>query len=639
MSTTIIRGPEAGPERSWRHWLTGKPLATSDAPHQTLSKKVGLAVFASDALSSTAYATDEILLVLAAAGAAAFTFSLPIAISIIILLVIITVSYEQTIHAYPNGGGAYLVARDNLGSFPAQVAGAALLTDYILTVAVSISSGVAQITSAFPSMLEFRVEIALAFIAFMTLINLRGVKESGIAFAVPTYLFLGMTMVTIVYGYFQYFTGTLGTVSGVEPIHEALEGLTAFLILRAFSSGCTALTGIEAISDGITAFKEPRSRNAGITLIWMTTILSTMFFSITFLAQQTSAVPSHVQTIFSQVGAVIYGAGSVPYLALLGTTTLILVMAANTAYADFPRLAAWVAGDGFLPKQLTYRGSRLAFSYGIIVLAVVASVLVIAFQAQTSALIPLYAIGVFLSFTISQSGMAIRWWRSRKLKPGEEIKQAGSVVHYEPNWKLKLGINGFGAAMSFVVMIIFAVTKFASGAWIIVIVIPVLVVLFLQIHNHYRSLAKQLSLDTFGAPTRVRRNRVVLPIGGVHRGTLHALNFARSLSDDVTAVHVALDESEENKVRAKWETWGDGVRLVLIPSPYRALIEPMIQYIREVAAQRQPGDMLTVVVPEFLPAKPWQNILHMQTAFFLRLGLLGLRNIVIMEVPYHGDAQ
>ncbi len=639
MSTTIIRGPEAGPERSWRHWLTGKPLATSDAPHQTLSKKVGLAVFASDALSSTAYATDEILLVLAAAGAAAFTFSLPIAISIIILLVIITVSYEQTIHAYPNGGGAYLVARDNLGSFPAQVAGAALLTDYILTVAVSISSGVAQITSAFPSMLEFRVEIALVFIAFMTLINLRGVKESGIAFAVPTYLFLGMTMVTIVYGYFQYFTGTLGTVSGVEPIHEALEGLTAFLILRAFSSGCTALTGIEAISDGITAFKEPRSRNAGITLIWMTTILSTMFFSITFLAQQTSAVPSHVQTIFSQVGAVIYGAGSVPYLALLGTTTLILVMAANTAYADFPRLAAWVAGDGFLPKQLTYRGSRLAFSYGIIVLAVVASVLVIAFQAQTSALIPLYAIGVFLSFTISQSGMAIRWWRSRNLKPGEEITQAGSVVHYEPNWKLKLGINGFGAAMSFVVMIIFAVTKFASGAWIIVIVIPVLVVLFLQIHNHYRSLAKQLSLDTFGAPTRVRRNRVVLPIGGVHRGTLHALNFARSLSDDVTAVHVALDESEENKVRARWETWGDGVRLVLIPSPYRALIEPMIQYIREVAAQRQPGDMLTVVVPEFLPAKPWQNILHMQTAFFLRMGLLGLRNIVIMEVPYHGDAQ
>lgn len=638
MSTTIIRGPEAGPQRSWRHWLTGKPLASDEAPHQTLSKKVGLAVFASDALSSTAYATDEILLVLAAAGTAAFALSLPIAISIIILLLIITVSYEQTIHAYPNGGGAYLVARDNLGPYPAQIAGAALLTDYILTVAVSISSGVAQITSAFPNLLPFKIELALAFIALMTLINLRGVKESGVAFAVPTYLFLGMTAITIVYGYFQYFTGTLGVVTGVEPMHEALEGLTAFLILRAFSSGCTALTGIEAISDGITAFKEPRSRNAGITLIWMTAILSSMFFSITFLAQQTSAVPSHLQTIFSQIGSVIYGAGSVPYLALLGTTTLILVMAANTAYADFPRLAAWVAGDGFLPKQLTYRGSRLAFSYGIIVLAVVASLLVIVFQAQTSSLIPLYAIGVFLSFTISQTGMAMRWWRASKLRPGEEIQQKGSSVHHEPNWKLKMAINGFGAAISFIVMIIFAVTKFLLGAWIIVIVIPVLVFLFLQINSHYKTLAKQLSLDTFGAPTRVRRNRVILPIGGVHRGTVHALNFARSLSDDVTAVHVAMDQTEEDKVRTRWEKWGDGVRLVLIPSPYRALLEPMIRYIREVASQRQPGDMLTVVVPEFLPQKPWQNILHMQTAFFLRLGLLGLRNIVIMEVPYHGDA-
>ncbi len=637
MTTTIIRGPEAGPQRSWRHWLTGRPLATAEAPHQTISKKVGLAVFASDALSSTAYATDEILLVLAAAGSAAFVFSLPIAIAIMILLVIVTISYEQTIHAYPGGGGAYIVARDNLGEGPAQVAGAALLTDYILTVAVSISSGVAQITSAFPDLLPYRVEIALAFIAFMTIVNLRGVKESGVAFAVPTYFFLGATLFTIAYGYFQYFTGTLGVVTGVAPLHEAAQGLTAFLILRAFSSGCTALTGVEAISNGITAFKEPRSHNAGVTLIWMTTILSTMFFSITFLANAAGAVASHEQTIFSQIGSVIYGAGSVPYLALLGSTTLILVMAANTAYADFPRLAALAAGDGFLPKQLTYRGSRLVFTYGIIALAGVASLLVMAFQAQTSALIPLYAIGVFLSFTLSQSGMAVRWWRSRKLKPGETVARVGSTLHHEPNWKLKMAINGFGAVMSFVVMIIFAVTKFEAGAWIIVILIPSLVFVFFQIHGHYKALAKRLSLDTFGAPARVRRNRVVLPIGGVHRGTLHALNYARSLSDDVTAVHIALDQTEEDKVRAKWERWGDGVRLVIIPSPYRALIEPMIQYIREVAAQRQAGDILTVVVPEFLPEKPWQNILHMQTVFTLRLGLLGLKNIVIIEVPYHGD--
>ena len=638
MSTTIIRGPEAGPQRSWRHWLTGKPLATDEAPHQTISKKVGLAVFASDALSSTAYATDEILIVLAAAGATAYAFSLPIAIAIMILLVIVTVSYEQTIHAYPGGGGAYIVARDNLGEGPAQTAGAALLTDYILTVAVSISSGVAQITSAFPDLLPYKVEIALAFIGFMTLMNLRGVKESGIAFAIPTYFFLGVTMLTIGIGYYQYFTGTLGTVTGVEPIHEATQGLTAFLILRAFSSGCTALTGVEAISNGITAFKEPRSRNAGVTLIWMTAILSTIFFSVTFLSQSIGAVPSEVQTIFSQIGSIVYGAGSPLYLTLLGSTTLILVMAANTAYADFPRLAALHAGDGFLPKQLTYRGSRLVFSYGIIVLAAVASLLVMVFQATTTALIPLYAIGVFLSFTLSQTGMAVRWWRCGHLKPGQTVKQLGSTLHYEPNWKLKLAINGFGGAMSFVVMILFAITKFSSGAWIIVILIPSLVIVFFQIHHHYKSLARRLSLDTFGAPARLRRNRVILPIGGVHRGTLHALNYARSLSDDVTAVHVALDQTEEDKVRDRWERWGDGVRLVLIPSPYRALIEPLIQYIREVAAQRQTGDILTVVVPEFLPERPWQNILHMQTVFFLRLGLLGLQNIVIIDVPYHGYA-
>ncbi len=635
MSTTIIRGPEAGPERSWRHWLTGKPLATAEMPHQTISKKVGLAVFASDALSSTAYATDEILIVLAAAGAAAYTFSIPIAIAIVILLVIVTVSYEQTIHAYPGGGGAYIVARDNLGEAPAQTAGAALLTDYILTVAVSISSGVAQITSAFPELLPYKVWIALGFIAFMTTVNLRGVKESGLAFAVPTYFFLGMTILTIGFGYYQYFTGTLGTVTGVEPIHEAVQGLTAFLVLRAFSSGCTALTGVEAISNGITAFKQPRSRNAGITLIWMTGILSIMFFSMTFLARATGTVASETQTVFSQVAGVIYGAGSLPYLTLLGSTTLILVMAANTAFADFPRLAALHAGDGFLPKQLTYRGSRLVFSYGIIVLAAVASLLVVVFQATTTALIPLYAIGVFLSFTLSQAGMAVRWWRCGHLKPGQTIEQLGSTLHYEPGWKVKLVINGIGAVMSFVVMILFAITKFQYGAWIIVILIPTLVLIFFQIHHHYRALAKSLSLDAFGAPTRLRRNRVILPIGGVHRGTLHALNYARSLSDDVTAVHVALDQHEEEKIRSKWETWGDGVRLVIIPSPYRALIEPMIQYIREVAGQRQTGDMLTVVVPEFLPEKPWQNLLHMQTVFTLRMGLLGLSNIVIIEVPYH----
>lgn len=637
MSQITIHAPKIAKRRSVSDWLIGKPLPTDEAHHQTISKKVGLAVFASDALSSTAYATDQILIVLAAVGAAAYIFSIEIAIAIVILLAIVTISYQQTIHAYPSGGGAYIVSRDNLGENPAQVAGAALLVDYILTVAVSISAGVYQITSAFPQLHDYKVGLALSFILIMTIINLRGVKESGLAFAIPTYFFVGTTLFTIGLGFFQYFTGTLGKVEGVlDPIHatETVEQVGLFLILRAFSSGCTALTGVEAISNGIQAFKAPKSRNAGITLIWMSTILSTIFLSVTFLAELTHAVPSHRESIFSQIGRVIYGAGTVPYLTLLGTTMLILIMAANTAYADFPRLAALIAGDGFIPKQLTYRGSRLVFSYGIIALAIVASLLIIIFDAEETRLIPLYAIGVFLSFTLSQSGMAIHWWRSRNIQPGEKIPTLGSELHYQPNWRWKLALNAVGAALCFVIMCIFAVTKFADGAWVVVIVIPTLVFIFFGIHRHYKRVAKQLSLDTFGAPTRIRRHRVVVPLGGIHRGGLEALNYARALSPDVTAVHVALDPDEEKKLRDKWEKWGDGIRLVIIPSPYRALVEPLLDYIRTVAAQRQPGEVLTVVVPEFVPERPWHAILHMQTALILQFGLLGLKHVVITEVPY-----
>jgi amino acid transporter len=616
--------------------LIGPRLHSADAPHQTISKKIGLAVFASDALSSTAYATDEILIVLFLAGAGALTYSLPIAIAIITLLAIVTISYEQTIHAYPGGGGAYIVARDNLGEGPAQTAGAALLTDYILTVAVSISSGVAQITSAFSELYPWRVWIALGMILIMTLINLRGVKESGNAFSLPTYFFLGMTSFTLLVGFYRYFTGALSPITGVEAMHYAeFQPLTLFLILKAFSSGCTALTGVEAISNGITAFKEPRSRNAGNTLIAMTAILSIIFFSVTFLAGKAHAVPSHSETIFSQIGRAIYGNGHPLYLTLLGGTTLILIMAANTAYADFPRLAALQAGDSFLPKQLTYRGSRLVFTYGIAALAGLASLLIVVFRAETTALIPLYAIGVFMSFTLSQAGMAVRWWKCGKLKPGDELIQIGSTLHYDPRWKLKLIVNGFGAICTFVIMIVFAVTKFTSGAWVVVALIPSLVFVFFRIHHHYKELAAKLSLDSYGAPPRLRRHRVIVPVSSVHRGTLEALNYARSLSPDVTAVHIAIDPAEADKIRAKWDRWGDGVRLHIIQSPYRLLLEPLLDYIREVAALRQRFEMLTVVVPEFVPAHGWHNLLHMQTAFLLRLGLLGLRKIVITEVPYH----
>jgi amino acid transporter len=634
---------DGNPPSTWRSWLIGRPLPTADAPHQTISKKVGLAVFASDALSSTAYATEEILIVLALAGTAIFTQSIPISITIVILLAIVTISYQQTLHAYPNGGGAYIVSRDNLGDFPALVAGSALWTDYILTVAVSISAGVAQITSALPQLLEWRVPLALVFIAVMTVVNLRGVKESGLAFAIPTYFFLGMMFLTLGLGFYQYATGNLATVEGIELAVESTEAVSVFLILRAFSSGCAALTGIEAISDGILAFKQPRSRNAGVTLIWMSVILSVIFLSMTFLAHEIGALPSHTETVVSQLGMAISGDGSPLHLILLGGATLILIMAANTAFADFPRLSAFLARDGFLPKQLTYRGSRLVFSYGIVVLAGAASLLIILFQARTTALIPLYAIGVFLSFTLSQSGMAVRWWRSGRLKPGESRENHNSVLHHDPQWRLKLGINSFGAVCTFVVMIIFAVTKFASGAWIVILIIPTLVFVFYGIHRHYKSLAVDLSLDSFGAPMRVMRHRVIIPIGGVHRGTLHALNYARALSPDVTAVHVSVDPDEEAKIASKWERWGDGVRFVLIPSPYRLLVEPLLQYIREIAQQRQPGEVLTVVVPEFVPNRSWHNLLHMNTSIWLQIGLLGLRDVVITEVPYHvghtGEAQ
>lgn len=627
-----------GRRRPWSlvtHALIGNPLQTSDIPHQTIGKAVGLAVFASDALSSTAYATEEILVILALAGSGVLGISMPIALGIAALLVIVTVSYEQTIHAYPGGGGAYIVARDNLGESPAQVAGAALLTDYILTVSVSISSGVAQIASAFPALNPYRVPIAVSMIALMTVVNLRGVKESGRAFAIPTYFFLGMAFLTLAVGLFRYFTGALPQVSGVEPMAvDTLQPLTLFLILRAFSSGCAALTGIEAISNGITAFKEPRTHNAGVTLIWMSGILTTLFVGFTFLANRAGAVPSHTDTVVSQLARVIYGGGFF-YLATVVATTIILIMAANTSFADFPRLAALQAGDGFLPKQLTFRGSRLVFSYGIVLLAVAASVLIVLFKAQTTSLIPLYAIGVFMSFTLSQTGMTIRWWRSSRLKPGERIQRIGSTLEHDPKWRAKMAINAFGAVCTFVVMIVFAVTKFVDGAYIVVALIPTLVFVFFRIHHHYRHVAGQLSLEKFGAPPRIRRHRVLVPIGGVHRGVVHALRYARSLSEDVTALYVSVDPVETDKLRSKWELWGDGVRLKVIDSPYRVLIEKILEYVDQVELERQPHEMLTIVVPRFIPEHPAYDALHAQTARALRWALLGRKGIVVAEVPYH----
>jgi amino acid transporter len=639
LGTTIWRETpeEYRPPRSWRSWLIGRPLATADAPDQTIGKLIGLAVFASDALSSTAYATQEILVILILAGTVALGYAFPIAIAIVALLAIVTLSYEQTIHAYPDGGGAYIVARDNLGDLPAQTAGAALLTDYILTVAVSVSSGVAQVTSAYPSLFDYRVGIAVVFVVFIMIINLRGVKESGAAFAIPSYFFLTMIFLTVGVGLSRYLGGTLGTVADPPKVNllQATQPITLFLILRAFSSGTTALTGVEAISNGVPAFNEPRSRNAGITLLLMSAILGTLLLGITFLAVQAGAIPSEEETVISQLARTAFGGRDILYLGVIAGTAVILILAANTSFAGFPRLSALLAGDGFLPRQFTYRGSRLVYSRGIMILALVASLLIVLFDASVNALIPLYAIGVFLSFTLSQAGLAHRWWKIGHLTPDQVVQEYGSTLRYEAGWHSKMVINGLGAGCTAAVTLVFAATKFIEGAWIVLLLIPVLVVTFSAIHRHYRKLAGQLSLEDYGTPPRIARHCVILPIGGVHRGTLAALHYARSISDDVTAVHVPIDPAEAEGLRRKWEVWGDGVRLVMLESPYRLFFEPVLEYIEEVAAHRQPNEVITVVVPQFVPKHWWNNLLHTQTAIQLRLVLLFKPGIVVTDVPYH----
>ncbi len=632
----LRRSAEYKPPRSWRTWLIGRPLSTADAPHQTIGKLIGLAVFASDALSSTAYATQEMLFILAYAGMAAFSLSFPLAIAIVILLAILTLSYEQTIHAYPNGGGAYIVSRDNLGDLPSQLAAAALLTDYILTVAVSVSSGVAQIVSAFESLYPYRVTIAVCLVFFVMLINLRGVRESGAAFAVPTYFFIFMMSATVIVGLYRYFTHSLGTVVAPPafPYDQITTGVTVLLILRAFSSGTTALTGIEALSNGIPAFKEPRSDNAGKTLIALSAILGTLLLGITFLSIHIQAIPSEDETIISQFARTAFGGRDVFYLLLIAATTVILILAANTSFAGFPRLSALTAIDGFVPRQFAYRGSRLVYSRGIVALALIASGLIIVFQASVNRLIPLYAIGVFLSFTLSQAGMSHRWWKIGHLSPGVEIEERGSTLRYQPNWESKMVINGVGAVLTAIVTLVFAITKFIDGAWMVVTIIPIMVVTSSYIHRHYRGVAQQLSLENFGEPSRITRNRVILPISGVNRASLAALRYARSISNDVTAVHVMIDPAEAKKVQEKWDIYGDGVRLVIIESSFRLFLEPLLEYIEDIEKHRCPNEVITIVVPQFVPRMWYNGILHNQTALGLRLALLFKKDIIVSDVPY-----
>jgi amino acid transporter len=634
----IHRTTEIQPTRSISHYLIGRPLPTADAEHETVGKAVGLAIFASDALSSTAYATQEILVILAAAGTIAFGYVFPISIVIVGLLAIVVISYEQIVHTYPQGGGAYMVASDNLGKFPALLAGAALLIEYFLTVSVSVSSGVAQIVSAYPALYDYRVVIAVACVILLTIINLRGVREAGAAFAVPSFFFIAIMFLTIGTGLFRWLTGSLGQLIDPPEIGhfgEAMSGVTAFLLLHAFSSGTAALTGVEAISNGITAFKEPRSRNAGITLIWMACILGALFIGISFLAREVGAVPSEMETVISQIARTVFGGQGIFYLLVITGTTIILILAANTSFAGFPRLGAMLARDGFMPRQLSYRGSRLVYSYGIVALAAIACVQIIIFQASVTRLIPLYAIGVFLSFTLAQGGMAWRWWQAGRLDPRERPAEPAHGLRYDERWFIKMITNGFGAVCTAVVMFVFALTKFRDGAWIVLLLIPILMSIFLWIKRHYAGLAKSLSLQKYGEPPPYSvRHRVIVPISNVHKGTLAALRYARMLSEDVTAIHVSLEPEDTEKVRKKWEIWGRGNRLVIVDSPYRLFLEPLLAYIDEILASRQPNETITIVVPHFVPSKKIHNALHMQTAEMLRRELLATPGVVITEVPY-----
>jgi amino acid transporter len=608
--------PDDGVYSLAKRLLLGRPIPSSLAHHERLSRVTGLAVLSSDALSSVAYATEEILRVLVIGGLASFSFSTPIGLLIATLLGLVAFSYRQTIYAYPGGGGAYIVSKDNLGDNAALVAAASLLIDYTLTVAVSIAAGVAAVTSAFPALHVNRVELALAFLAVLAIGNLRGIRESGRIFAIPTYFFIVMMLGLMAAGAWRFLTGTIVPVVPVDPVPLAGGAIGTFVLLRAFSNGCTAMTGVEAVSNGVPAFKPPEAKNAAQTLIAMAVLAITMFVGITMLAHAYSIVPSESETVVSLIARGVFGGRGFLYYCVQIATMLILVLAANTAYADFPRLASIVARDGYLPRQFANQGDRLAFSNGIVVLSVFAAILLVAFNGDTHALIPLYMIGVFISFTLSQAGMVVHWRRLR-----------------EPGWRTSAFINGIGAIATAVVLVIVGVTKTTEGAWIIIVLIPVLVAHFKATRRHYKQAAAQLSLKDWKGQGP-QHSTVLVPISGVHRAALQAVGYARSLSTDVRAVFVDIDAAATSRVRTDWETWGGDTRLEVLPSPYRSLMEPLLDYIDQLQTAN-PHDYVTVILPEFVPARWWQHLLHNQTALLIKGALLFRPRVVVTSVPFH----
>jgi len=603
--------------KTLKKFVLGPPLRSAEIHEQKLSKKVALAVFSSDALSSVAYATEEILLVLVTAGMAAVQLSLPIAIAIGILLIILVSSYRETIQAYPSGGGAYIVAKENLGTYPGLIAGASLLTDYILTVSVSIASGTAAITSAFPSLLPYKIPICIFFVFLITVANLRGIKESGFIFSIPTYLFVFSFLTLIVVGLYRYFLGA--PIEVHEPSHypPVSHALTYFLILRAFSSGCAALTGVEAISNGVPAFKPPESRNANTTLVWMALILLTLFVGVTELARFYHVLPKPDETVVSQIARAVFGHGFFYYV-IQAATAMILILAANTAFADFPRLASLLARDGYMPRQLSSLGDRLAFSNGIILLGVASALLIVLFNANVHSLIPLYAVGVFTSFTLSQSGMVRHW-----------VKLKGR------GWFRKVIINGIGATATFVTLLVIASTKFTHGAWMVIIFVPAIILWFLSVHNHYRDIVDQLH-PNLGDLLPPKLHRVLIPISTFHKGTAKAISYALSISNDVRAIYIALDPERSEKIKDIWKNWCIDIPLVILQSPYRSIIRPLLDYIDELQKEEK-DQLITVILPEFVAAKWWQQILHNQTALLIRGILMFKKGVTVTSVRHFLD--
>ncbi len=600
-----------------KRWLVGTPMLRAQARHERLSKATALAVFSSDALSSVAYATEEILLILVLAGVAATSLAVPVSLAIAGLLAVVALSYQQTIHAYPSGGGSYIVARANLGATAGLVAAAALMIDYVLTVAVSVAAGVAAITSAVPGLLTHRVALGVGCVGLIAVANLRGVRESARVFAVPTYLFIATFAALVLMGFYRLARGEVSP-AGSETGPGAVTALTAFLVLRAFASGCTALTGIEAISNGVPAFKSPEARNAAITMGWMAGILATLFLGITVLARAFHVLPSETETVVSQLARALFGAGFFYYV-VQATTALILVLAANTSFADFPRLASLLARDRYAPRQLATRGDRLVFSNGILILAGLAGVLLVAFRGETHALIPLYAVGVFISFTLSQAGMARHW-----------------VTHGGTRWRWRLGVNGVGAAVTAVVTVVIAVTKFTHGAWLVVLLIPLIVFAFRAVHAHYEAVAGELSLDAPGAldESAPITNVVLVPVGDVHRGVVRAVRWAQTLSPAVRAVYVETDPERTHRLEERWAKAASGVPLVVLPSHYRSLLGPFLEYVDQIQGH-DPNRMVTIVIPEFVPRRWWQHVLHNQTALLIKGALLFRRDVVVVDVPFH----